>query len=544
MKKRFEILQESIFSQIDPILRRLLYSIEQELSLSSATATATTIRRPSTSAAGLVDDNDNDNDNGDNSVHNEKKEQGETRHSVRRQKLCRDVLFLQNLQAELFQTLQSELEALVTRIALVPSFTLSRDEVRPRKEKHCDCGGVDHVDDHGDVAIVIRETIYQMQKYILLPILLKLQNPFSHLYVNRNERHDSGLQLDIDTTTDDIDTDTDEDTDTDTDTDANRETNESGNGVLPSNIMLVIRNNGRKSLESATFCLKIVLQILLPLQLSSSSSSGVNNDHDMGDSMSCGMSGSPTEGTNTNVHVELKVQLMVALWTSLSSMVKEYLACPSGVDSFDSNHSVCKSSLDKGEECMYLLLECMEVLCCPPGTSKGILITNTTRKQKEENPPVVVPDEVIILQYQGFVSRLLSCMDGRFIVLLVQCAVSILDNNGSSVPIQERNRYVIEHNNGTVPVSAGNSHYDMYERKSWDGKHLDMKGNIKLKVQVLSFMRVLMVMGTSDAFNAPKLHNLQVIEEEQSVAMTNLWRSVFPGVFKVRYKLVDRVCLI
>lgn len=528
MKEQLEILQESIFSKIDPILRHLLYSIEQELALSSRSSSSSLCSFTAASAAsGLVHDDDHVSVK---DVQNNEEEEGGVLHDVFpplslletqvqeerkgslggkrllwQKKLCRDVLFLQNMQVELFQRLQIELEAILVRMgvdekdaterrstATTSATTSSATDTAATATTTTSGGGVIDNDHHvhdDPVVVMIREMICQMQRYILLPILLKLQNPFCHHQVvicgsKSHDGHDGSTF--------------EKEGEKKKSWDNSSNTSSSGGGGrgsddgseeeedLLSNMILVIRNHCRRSLEGATCCLKLLLRILLPW---SPCCGEIQENYDRGGDSE----NSDGSITADNVHVELKVQLMVALWTSLSSMVKEYISTLDSTTMSSTND--CKSSLDKGEECMFLVLECMEALCFVQqqrqSTSCNGMAWSNAKKDTE------------------FVSRLESCMDGRFIILLVQCTLPILDDNNV---VQQGHENIIGNKNK----------FNSNTKESFPGQYLDMKGNVKLKVQVLSFLRVLMNMGACDGVSDPK------------DTKTNLWRSMFPGIFKVR----------
>jgi len=340
-------IQQEEYSRLDPIIRLLLASIEQLQSYQSLN----------------VNVNVNNQDGADNEFNQR-------------------ILLTHKTQCQLFQQL---------RIALSLGTSMDDDdEESSSTSKH---------------QAIKLNVLHQMQKYILLPLILTLHRP-------------------------------------------------------PPNGANEIRMNAhRRCIEEAALSLKVFIDILH--HTNNGNAERIRND-DM----------KQLEFTRANVilDTDLRLKSIVGVTESLTSLTQ---TAPMRND----------VNLDKGEECMQALLSCIEALCTRP--------TFHVKDQLETQG-----DDV------EFITAIQKSMNGQLLFQIAQCCLSVFDSpeNGSG---------------------------DGGPMKKTDLGQLDIKGNVSLKVHALHSVEVLLHMGWWDITN----HGQE--QEDESKTMTGLWRSMFPGVFKV-----------
>jgi hypothetical protein len=359
-------IQHTVFSRLDHILRLLLASIEQlhlQLQLHS---------------------------------HQSQTAAGNNQQQVR-------VLILYKTQCELFQNLREAID--------------TQGHAQTSNEKNAQ-SSKQHIQSHISV-------MHQMQKYILLPIILILQRPPPTFLTNETEQDNN-----------------------------NDNANANANGIQT--------NAHRRCIEEAALSLKLFIDILHQYNKHVYDNDEIPIDTAMG------------------MDVDLRIKCVVAVTESLTDV---------GVIQSQKNKGRTNTNLDKGEECMEIMLSCMEVLC--------------------KNPVVGIETETD----DEFVSAIQTSMNGQLLFQMVQCCLSVFGDDSEG-----------------TRTSSDDYVKNIQEKKRLDFGPAGIKGNVVLKVQALQTLEAFIYMGGD--IKSPTEEQLDTRD------MTKLWRAMFPGVFKVSYTIL------
>jgi len=444
--KNYEIIKEQeqrlIFSRLDPLLRMLLASIDKLSSM----LLETNKHQDNTNSNSNSNSNSNDNDDINTS-------ESESRSS-------QEILTLYKLQFGMMKDIETALHQLVPVVNINANANINAGHESTSNKQTKTKGQF----------TAARQTIHQMQRYILLPLILILQKPLPCVgtgtgtcsigYGNSNKRND----------------------------------NEEYQRV--SNIM--IRNAARHCYEGAASCLRKIAGIL-----HFDNDENDMNIHDTIAIVNANQNANQNENeeqVNVNVNVNVNTCMETNLRIKCVVAISQSLACT--IQDISMNQGI--PTLDKGEDCIMELLACM----------KALILRSRSRSRVPVHTTDSCKGEILDSSWKEFWVEFYSCRNGQLLHTIIHCITSILDS-----------RWHSEHN-----YNDGNGVAGQQGRLAC--VQMDIKGNVELKLEALSLMRSLMTLGM-DAHDA-KLKDVMIgIEEEQGRSVVDEWRSIFPGVFKV-----------
>ncbi len=340
--------------------------------------------------------------------------------------------------------------------------------------------------------------LHQMQKYILLPMILILQRPSPQPPVapaacttaKKKNHQDSGS--------------------------INNNTNNNTHAVL-----IAQRNAHWRCVEEAALSLRLFVDTLHQRRLeeidtdNDNENNDVDDDDDDDDDAVEGKIEKPMHGNRPmKMDVDLRIKCVVALTESFTGILQDQKTARGSGRGSSAIH------LDKGEECMQILLSCLQVLCCNKPPSVGAAVSSSVPQQRQQQRQQSDDEE----EEEEFVRAIQSCMNGQLLFQMVQCCLS-----------------TFEHSNHD---DEGMDH-DNFKRSMQGHRRLDfgpagIRGNVMLKVQALQTLDSFMTMGEG-MMMIPQEEEDEDEEEDKGqknpkpriMGMTQMWRAVFPGVFKV-----------
>ena len=331
----------------------------------------------------------------------------------------------------------------------------------------------------GPVPVMVGlNVLWQMRQYILLPIILILQRSIPDKIKAYG--------------------------------DANVGVAKNGNGNGDDVQMDMWINAHRRCVEEAALSLKLFTDIL--------HQDKYENEHgdDEDEHVHRGSDKSRTTPmqTNSNLHIDtdLRIKCIIALTESLTGVIQNH-AFTRTVTRTGSRHHTRSSNLDKAEECILALLSCMEALCKPP--------KNTNANNSDIDIGEVDSDH-------EFVSAIQVSMNGRILFQMVQCCISVFEDDDEAVGAGA--------GAGTgpdrrIPVRG------VKMTSNYGARPADIKGNVILKVQALRTLESLFQLGQFS-------RSMSEQHYEGTETLTKLWRAMFPGVFKVSFSVSDHILLL
>lgn len=280
--KNYEIIKEGeqrlIFSRLDPLLRMLLASIDK---LSSMLET----NKQQQHEQDLHQTQTSSNCNND------------TNDEINKSRSSQEILTLYKLQFGMMKDIETALQQLVLEQRGVHTLvnadhdndTISNKQTKTKRKGQFKAA---------------RQTIHQMQRYILLPLILILQKPLPCSIDSNNKRNDDGYQQSV--------------------------------------INVMIRNAARHCYEGAASCLKKIAEILCFDEIDIPTIANQNEYENENENEN-------EEQVNICMETNLRMKCVVAISQSLACIIQD-VSMNQG------------NTLDKGEDCIMQLLACMKAL--------------------------------------------------------------------------------------------------------------------------------------------------------------------------------------
>ena len=350
--KNYESIKEEeqrlIFSRLDPLLRMLLASIDK---LSSLLETNKQQQQQQQQQQDLHQTNPSISSNANDGI------------DIDNSRSSQEILTLYKLQFGMMKDIETALQQLVLehRGVHVPINTDHGNDNDSTSKKQTKI----KTKTRGQFKAA-RQTIHQMQRYILLPLILILQKPLPYSIAsidsnNNYKRNDDGYQQSV--------------------------------------INIMIRNAARHCYEGAASCLKKIAEILF-FDDEIANQNEHENEHEN------------EEQVHTCMETNLRIKCVVALSQSLACTIQ------------DVSINQGNTFLDKGEDCIMELLACMEALIVRSRLSRSRVPVPVPGCTKDSCKGLEIMDS----SWKEFWVEFYSCGNGQLLHTIIHCITSILDS--------------------------------------------------------------------------------------------------------------------